>query len=56
MSGRSEFLIPIGLVALLVILFLLFSRTGFKNAGYVLTVLIFIVLGTIVGVKKGGSG
>ncbi len=55
MSGKSEFLIPVGLVALLVFLFLIFSVTEFKSMGYVLTVLLFIILGSIIAIKRSGS-
>jgi len=54
MSGKFEFLIPVGLVALLVFLFLIFSETEFKSMGYVLAVLIFIIFGSIIAVKRSG--
>ena len=55
MSNKFDFLVPIGLVALLVILFLAISESNFRNFGYVMTILIFIIAGSIIALKRGRS-
>jgi len=49
-----EIVVSVGLVALMIVLFLLVSiaaPAGFKNAGYCLVVLLFIILMGLAGIK-----